>query len=149
MIQRIQSLWLFIATVAAVLTYFFPVIELNSDKSLMIYSFDSITFAGITGLIQSGYIIAALLGIIALLSFVTIFLYKNRVLQMRLCVFISLLDIILIILITLFSVNQTKSPAAAIGLSAILPLIIFIFVLMARRAILRDELLVKAADRIR
>ncbi len=149
MIQRIQTLWLFLAMVLAVLMYFFPVIELSSDNSLMIYSYDAISFAGISGLIQTGYIIAGLLGLIAFFSFVAIFLYKKRVLQMRFCTVISLLDIFLVILIVVFSFNEAKNPGITIGLSAILPLIIFILVLMARRAVHRDELLVKAADRIR
>ena len=149
MIQRIQTLWLFLAMVLAVLMYFFPVMELNSDNSFMIYSYEAISFAGISGLIQTGYIIAGLLGLIAFFSFIAIFLYKKRSLQMRFCTVISLLDIFLVILIVIFSFNQAKNPGITIGLSAILPLIIFILVLMARRAVRRDDLLVKAADRIR
>jgi len=149
MIQRIQTLWLFLAMTLAVLMYFFPVIELSNDNSLMIYSYDAISFAGINGLIQTGYIIAGLLGLIVFFSFITIFLYKKRILQMRFCTIISLLDIFLVILIIIFSFNEVENPAITIGLSAILPLIIFILVLMARRAVHRDELLVKAADRIR
>ncbi len=149
MIQRIQTLWLFLATILAVLMYFFPIIELNGDNSLMVYSFETISFAGIGGLIQTGYIIAGLLGLIAFFSFIAIFLYKRRILQMRFCTVISLLDIFLVILIVVFSFNEAKNPGITIGLSAVLPLIIFILILMARRAVRRDELLVKAADRIR
>lgn len=149
MIQRIQTLWLFLALVLSVLMYFFPVIELNNDNSLMIYSYEAISIAGISGIIQTGYIIAGLLGLIAFFSFLAIFIYKKRILQMRLCTVISLLDIFLVILIVVFSFNKAKNTGITIGLSAILPLIIFILILMARRAVRRDELLVKAADRIR
>ncbi len=149
MIQRIQTLWLFLALILSILMYFFPVIELNGDNSLMVYSFEAISFAGISGFIQTGYIIAGLLGLIAFFSFLAIFIYKRRILQMRLCTIISLLDIFLLILIVVFSFNKANNPSITIGLSAILPLIIFILVLMARRAVRRDELLVKAADRIR
>jgi len=149
MIQRIQSLWLFLASVLAVVMYFFPVIELNADNSVMVWSYESISVAGINGFIQTGYIIAGLLGLIAFFSFIAIFLYKRRTLQMRFCTVISLLDIFLVILIVVFSINKADSPGITIGLSAVLPIIIFILVLMARRAVRRDELLVKAADRIR
>ena len=149
MIQRIQTLWLLSASILAVLMYFFPVIELADNNALMIYSYEKISIAGFSGLIQTGYIIAGLLGLIAFFSFIAIFLYKKRILQMRFCTIISLLDVFLVILIIVFSFNTAKNPGITIGLSAILPLIIFIFVLMARRAVRRDELLVKAADRIR
>lgn len=129
--------------------YFFPVIELDASNAVMVYSFQSIKFVGIEDFIQSGYVIAGLLGLIAFLSFFTIFLFKRRILQMRICSLISILDIFLLILIVLFSFNESKNPGITIGLSAILPLIIFILVLMARRAVLKDEILVKAADRIR
>ncbi len=149
MIQRIQTLWLLLASVAAVFMFFFPVAELNDSNSIMIYTYETISIGGIDGLLQSGYVLAGLIGIIAVLSFITIFLFKNRTLQMRLCTFISLLDIFTVILIVVFSVNQSENPVITIGLSAILPFVIFILILMARRAVRRDDLLVKAADRIR
>ena len=149
MIQRIQTLWLLLASVAAVFMFFFPVAEINDSNSIMIYTYETISIGGIDGLLQSGYVLAGLIGIIAVLSFITIFLFKNRTLQMRLCTFISLLDIFTVILIVVFSVNQSENPGITIGLSAILPFVIFILILMARRAVRRDDLLVKAADRIR
>ena len=149
MIQRIQTVWLLIASVLAILMFFYPVAELNNEKELMIYSFQSLNLFGIAGFIKTGYIIAGLSVLIAFFSFTAIFLYKRRTLQMRLCTVISLLDIFLLVLIVVFSVNKANSPVVSIGLSGILPLIIFILVLMARRAVRRDDLLVKAADRIR
>ena len=149
MIQRIQTLWFLLASVTAVLIFFFPVIELTSENSMHIYQYDSISIAGMDNLIQSGYIVAGLTGVIAFLSFLGIFLYKNRALQMRICTFISLLVIFLVGLITYFSLTIEGNTAATIGLSAILPVVIFIFILMARRGVRKDELLVLAADRLR
>ena len=149
MIQRIQSLWLLLASGTAVLMYFFPVIQLTPENALFIYQYDSISIAGIDNIIQSGYIVAGLLGVIALLSFVGIFFFKKRMLQMRICTLISLLIIFLVGLITFFSLSSGNKIAATIGLSAILPIIIFIFVLMARRAVKKDEELVRSVDRIR
>lgn len=149
MIQRIQSLWLILASATAVLIYFFPVIELTSENALYVYQYDSISIAGMDNLIQSGYIVAGLLGIIAFLSFFAVFLYKNRMFQMRICTLISLLLIFLVGLISYFSITTETNIAATIGLSAILPIIIFIFILMARRAIKKDDNLIKSVDRIR
>ncbi len=149
MIQRIQTLWFFLAAVFAALIFFFPVIELTSSNDVHVYEYASISIAGINNLVQSGYIIAGLTGVIGLLSFVAIFLFKNRNLQMRISVFASLLVIFLVILLGYFSWSKIANPTATIGLSAILPLIIFIFLLMARRAVKKDDDLVKSVDRIR
>ena len=100
MIQRIQTLWFLLASATAVLIFFFPVIELTSEKALYVYQYDSISIAGTDNLIQSGYIVAGLLGIITFLSFFAIFFFKNRVLQMRICTLISLLVIFLVCLIS-------------------------------------------------
>jgi len=149
MIQRIQTLWFFLAATIAALIFFFPVIELTSSNDVHVYEYASISIAGIDNLVQSGYIVAGLTGIIGLLSFVAIFLYKNRNLQMRISVFASLLVIFLVILLTYFSWSKIANPSATIGLSAILPIVIFIFLLMARRAVKKDDELVKSVDRIR
>ena len=149
MIQRIQSLWLLLASATAVLIYFFPVIELTSENALYVYEYDSISIAGIDNLIQSAYIVAGLLGIIAFLSFFAIFLFKNRMLQMRICTLISLLIIFFVGLISYFSITTETNVAVTIGLSSILPVIIFIFILMARRAVNKDEKLIRSVDRIR
>jgi hypothetical protein len=149
MIQRIQSLWFLLAAAAAALMFFFPVIELSAENTLFIYSYESISIAGIDNLIQSGYIVAALLGIIGGLSLITIFLFKNRMLQMRICTFLILLILILAALISFFSLSGKGNAPATMGLSAILPLIMMIFILMARRAVKRDDALVKSVDRIR
>jgi len=149
MIQRIQTLWFFLAAATAVLMFFFPVIELSSDNGLHIYQYNTISIAGIDNLIQSGNIVAGLTGIIAFLSFFSIFLFKKRNLQMRICIFISLLVLFLVALISYFSLTREGNAVVTIGLSAILPIIIFIFILMARRGVRKDELLVMAADRLR
>jgi len=149
MIQRIQTLWFFLAAIFAALIFFFPVIELTSSNDVHVYEYASISIAGIDNLVQSGYIIVGLTGIIGLLSFVAIFLFKNRNLQMRISVFASLLVIFLVILLGYFSWSKIANPTATIGLSAILPLIIFIFLLMARRAVKKDDDLIKSVDRIR
>ena len=149
MIQRIQSLWFLLASGAAVLMFFFPVIELTSENTLYVYNYESISIGGIDNLIQSSYIVAGLLGIIALLSFFAVFLFKNRILQIRICTFLLLLILILVALITFFSLSGKGNGPATVGLSAILPIVMFIFIMMARRAVKKDEALVKSVDRIR
>ncbi len=87
MIQRIQTLWLLSAAILAVLMYFFPIIELADNNALMIYSYKKISIAGFSGLIQTGYIIAGLLGLIAFSVLLPYFCTKKEFCK---CVFVRL-----------------------------------------------------------
>jgi heme A synthase len=149
MIQRIQSLWFLLASLASALIFFYPVIEINTENKLFIWQFESISIAGIDNLIQSGFIVAGLTLIIAFLSFVSIFLFKNRILQIRISTVISLLVIFTAALIGIFTLSLKENGILSLGLSSILPLIVFILIMMARRAVKKDEKLVKSVDRIR
>jgi 4-hydroxybenzoate polyprenyltransferase len=80
-------------------------------------------------------------------SLITIFLYKNRPRQAVLCLVSILADFAWYIVLAVL-IQQGQQPTA-LPLTACLPLIAAILCFMARRAILADEKLVKAADRIR
>jgi hypothetical protein len=149
MIQRIQSLWFLLASATAVLIFFYPVIELNAEHKLFIWQFKSISIVGIDNLIQSGYIVAGLTLMIALMSFISIFLFKKRILQMRICTVISLLVIFTAALIGVFTLSSKENAIVSLGLSSILPIIVFILIMMARRAVKHDDKLVRSVDRIR
>ncbi|PID88018.1 MAG: hypothetical protein CSB06_02835 [Bacteroidia bacterium] len=148
MIQRIQSLWFLGATIAAALIFFYPVLGMTAEDTLYIYDYQSISIGSLDNILPSGYVLAGLAGIISLLSFVNIFFFKRRSLQMRICVFISILVIIFIALILTFSL-MNDNDFVGLGLSSILPFIVFIFTLMGRRAVLRDEILLRSANRLR
>ena len=92
-----------------------------------------------------------------LLPFVTIFLYRRRLLQIRLCAVEMVLLIGALVMEavyylrfkSLFAEMAVSEAHASIKLPMIFPLLALVFVFLASRAIFRDELLVKAADRIR
>lgn len=92
-----------------------------------------------------------------LLPFVTIFLYRRRLLQIRLCAveMVLLLGALVMEAVyyfrfkSLFAEMAVSEAHASIKLPMIFPLLALVFVFLASRAIFRDELLVKAADRIR
>lgn len=86
------------------------------------------------------------------LSIITIFLYKKRILQIRFCIYNMLLNVgmigLLIFQIYTFAKNnpvtaQSFTPALAI------PLAIIILLYLAFRGIRKDEVLVKAYERLR
>ena len=87
-------------------------------------------------------IVTSLIGALCLL---TIFLYKNRKLQMRLS-FIALLLSAIDIWLYFFYKDESVS---GVSLFSIFTFLIPIFILMAIRGIYRDIKLIKSLDRIR
>lgn len=92
-------------------------------------------------------------GAISVLSFVNIFLYKNRILQFRINLFSLFLCLGyygLLAMMTWFAVEQSKveidwHPT----IWAAMPLVSFVLLLMATRRILADEALVRSMNRLR
>lgn len=137
MIQRQQSLWLLLSTICAFLSYLLPFY--SGTKQLD----NGIEKAIIDA--TSTYALMILTGISVLLSFITIFLYKKRKQQFRLCIGGVLLSILIIALYFL----EIKKLSGSISLYAIFVFAIFIGYIMAAVGIRKDEKLVKALDRLR
>jgi hypothetical protein len=80
-------------------------------------------------------------GLSAALSVYTIFLYKKRLVQARFCLFGIVIVFVWYILLAVYQSYVTTIDA--------LPLVDAILIFLARKGILDDEKLVRAADRIR
>lgn len=176
MIQRIQSLLLVLAACAIVLMFMFPIATYHGDSfmgnavsaklNLMPESNPDMMaqIEGCTDVVvdQSGLIhiwpltiLAAVIGIIAVVS---IFLYKNRIVQMRVVAVGFLLNVIYIFLVFFWAVDkfdtvvhdllQTDlSMTYSVGTWAPVASVVLLF--FAQRAIKSDEAKVRAADRLR
>jgi len=150
MIQRIQTLYLLAVAALGITLLFMPVVQLVSPQEaaeLQVYELSAMGGAPLQGL----WGLTLTTALIPLLALVDIFLYKKRILQARLNIFTVMLCLgyygVLAIYIWLAKVSLGVEwhiiPWASI------PLICLILTLMATRAILKDEALVRAADRIR
>jgi predicted membrane chloride channel (bestrophin family) len=138
MIQRQQTLWLLLATLAALFCFMFPFATGKGlDKGVEI---DKALKAG------SDFLLLIFTGASLALSGAIIFLYKDRKLQMKLCLLGLLLSVVIIILYISQSNKLTKSTLA---LFCILPFAIAIGYFMAFRNIRKDEKLVKSLDKLR
>ena len=136
MIQRQQTLWLLLATVCAFLSYQFPFytgtnieppnqqVDIDGGKSLFLLVFT---------------------GASMILSLVTIFLFKDRKLQIRLC----LVGVALSVLLLLFYYLEIKQVKGTFSLSALLVLAIPVAYFMAFRGIRADQKLVRSLDKLR
>ena len=141
MIQRIQTVWLLLAAIAA---FLFTQLPLFSG-----------TLAGETlqRFMPTENLLLFALGIaLALLAFDAIFLFKNRALQSRLAVFGIIGSIALIALeVWQIEVFKEKNPLLKGNYSwgSLIPIVLFIFFIMALKNIRKDEKLIKSLDRLR
>ena len=145
MIQRIQSVWLFIAALLNFCILFFD-----------LYTWHE-TLNGVESLhhlkVGNDYPSLILLLIIIALPIVAIFLFKQRKRQIML-IFFSVVFVLGFIALTLFRVTGAAkaTPVAATGsywIGAMLPLVSIIFFVLAIMNIRKDEKLVKSMDRLR
>ena len=155
MIQRIQSLYLLIITALMAVTLFCPIAKFNIEGEEVILS--AFGVSDTVGTLSSMPVwMGILLAGSTLLPFVTIFLFKRRMLQIRLCgVEIALLvgDLALMVfyIYQLYAnfLGKVEWGDMIIGLPVIMPIVSIVLVVLAMRATLRDELLVRSLDRIR
>jgi FtsH-binding integral membrane protein len=141
MIQRLQSIWLLLAAIAAFVTYTLTLYKGNlQDGSVRQF------------LLADNFFLVVMIVAIGLLAAVSIFLFKNRKLQFRLAVLGVILSVAYIVL-EYFKVEQFKTANAVLSgsyqLGALLPFLIPIFFFLAARGIYRDEKLVKSMSRLR
>ena len=153
MIQRIQTLFLLAAFAATLLMILIPFNVLTNDHGEPLKLF----FTGLKNMETGTYVFKAipLAGVTvlsALLSLVTIFVYQNRTLQMRLCVYNILLTLALIVLIVIYYFiikNNIGIRLSSFSFTGILPVVNIILIFQAFRAIRRDDLLIKSYNRLR
>jgi hypothetical protein len=152
MIQRIQSLYLILAIAAMVVLFFFPFAEILSVEGV-VYTFE---FDGLHNsnaeLVYQTVPLIILISIIIVISVVSIFLYKQRITQMRLN-FINMILMLGYVGLGYYYVNhfsnELESVAVNYELYDVLPFVAALFTYLAIRAIGKDEALVRSIDRIR
>lgn len=138
MLQRIQSVWLLLAAAFDATTFRFPfysgawrrntlpvVVDLNAKTTIWLTILTVIT---------------------GLLAFITIFLYDNRKLQLKLCylgVFLS------VVLLTMYFVEMGQFLSGNVAFWVIFYFAILCCFILAARGIWKDEKLIKSMDRLR
>ncbi len=133
MIQRIQSIWLLLASVAAFMVLRFPFYYTPTPNSLEI-----------TGSSSTGTLIT--LAFSACLSAISIFLYGNRMLQVKVTIVNFLLTLLIGFLVYKVIV---ANPGGGFTLFSIALFAMPLLQILAIVKIYKDEQLVKSADRLR
>ena len=143
MIQRIQTLYLMVAAMAAGgLTFVF---SLWIENELTTYAFNLFSSENMLLKMIPVFFIGS-----SVLSLITIFLFKKRQLQFvlnRLNILINLILLGVLIYYLLMLSGETKISEKGIGV--FIPFIVVLLLVLANRAIYKDENLVKSVDRLR
>lgn len=181
MIQRIQSLLIVLAACAMALSFMFPITSyyaeseagyvVNASLGLIPQSnpemLSQIEAGTDITMDQSGYIhiwpLSVLCGLVIAISVASIFIFKNRMLQVRIVAVAFLLNVVFVALVffwaatsfdkSFFSFAQLMNCTGAhemhYSVGTWSPVASIVLLVMAQRAIKRDEAKVRAADRLR
>jgi hypothetical protein len=138
MIQRIQSVWLFLAAAFDAVTFRFPFYSGDWQKDAVpaVVDLNAQSTPWFT-------ILSVIAGAIAL---ATIFLFKNRKLQLKLCylgIFLTL------VLLTLYFLEINNFYSGNIALWAIFYFAILVSFILAVQGVRKDEKLIRSMDRFR
>jgi len=180
MIQRIQSFWLVLAACCMAVCFMAPVAKYQMEIASMgqtvvtelnLVAKDAPDFSEqmmVQGaMIEYGQkltgfatwplvVLAVLVGAVALAS---VFLFRNRVVQMRMVAVAFLLNVVYVFLVFFWAVDAygkaVEQAMMATDMSvtwyvgAYAPIVSIVFFVLAHRGIKKDEALVRAADRLR
>jgi glycerol uptake facilitator-like aquaporin len=152
MIQRIQSIYLLLASICVFLCYYFSFAKIYTADTFYDFNIQGI-FINDKNVVSVPYRI--IIPALALFSFFAIFMFKNRKAQLIINRFNTLLHIALIVFIYFSAENTTKyflqnqDVTISYGLGFFLPVVSLAFLLLANKAIKKDEKLIKAIDRLR
>ena len=136
MLQRIQTIYLFIAALISGVLIFF--VSLWSNE------------AGESVFVEEVYMALGLFLGSAVLSLVSIFLFKNRKLQFVLGRINILLNFILLGVFVYWSLTVPgEMEISEKGIGMFIPVLSIVFLVLANKAIKKDEDLVKSVDRLR
>ena len=136
MIQRIQSLWLLLASACAFASLKLPY---YSGSKL-----NELTLTELNG--TSNFLLLIATVAVGGLALVNIFLFKKRSLQLRLCVLGILLQAITIFL---YYREMQNFSIGTFSLTSILQMVIVLAFVLAAKGINKDAKLVKNSDRLR
>lgn len=151
MLQRIQTVYLFLALVLTVVCLCLPVATFHEAELGGYTVMTNLWKATPEGMrVLSVWPMFAVLLLTCPITVFAIFLFKNRMLQARLCVVNILLILVWMALCAYYVfATQPESCHLEMSFTAALPAVSLILYILARRSIIKDEKLVRAADRIR
>lgn len=151
MIQRIQTIFLILAFIAAILLIIVPLVsykEVLTEDNIQVYV--TITKINNAQIVYSPINII-LFTLMVISPFIIIFLYKNRLLQVKLC-YISLVITLILVMVLAYkfhSLDNNSYSSWQVKAGVFLFSINIIFILLAKHFILKDQELIESSNRLR
>lgn len=136
MIQRIQSIYLLLAAVAAVVFLFVPFGQMNYNGTIVVMKAMLVIWFNVV------------CGAIAVVSLLSIFLFNKRKLQLKTISLAILLSFALIGL-SVYAIVIHQKDDYHFGPAVIIPVFVLIFTFLAYKGVKHDEELVRSMDRLR
>jgi len=154
MIQRIQTVYLLLATLLTGSLFFTTMADMATMEEFYQLTWQGIFKVGADAkdLVVSSLALSILTVAVTTLSFVTIFLFKKRIIQIRLCgLNLGFLPGLSGMIYYMGKTGAQNLNAADLSFNwpLVFPLIAMVLVFLALRAIGKDEALVRSMDRIR
>lgn len=144
MLQRIQTLYLFISAIlSSIVIYMVPLWKDNGGMEI----FESDVLLSDDWRLVSIAVAFILSGI---LSFLSIFMFKNRSRQIGLNRFNIVINFYLLgIIVYYLLMLPGESQISEKGIGIFIPIIVIVLLALANKSIIKDEKLVKSVDRLR
>ena len=152
MLQRVQTLYLLGVFILIVLMFTGPIADLSTEAGVLSMKHSGIFNSQGEKLALSTWPLTLFFSLVAALSFLNIFSYKHRVRQMRFCIFLILVSFGMVGIMfyyTWVSGSKFESTQTLYQWRFVIPPIAIVLLYLAFRGIRKDELMVKAYDRIR
>jgi hypothetical protein len=150
MLQRIQTLYLLLASICMLVATVTPLASFLYNGETVVFEAMGIYRNG--GLESSTWALFAIGAIGSLLPFVTLFLYKTRILQIRFSVFniFLMIGFYLYFGFLIYRINpEAGLQFQTIRIGSIMPVIAIILTYLAIRRIGADEMMVRSFHRLR
>lgn len=150
MLQRVQSIFLLLASGAMLVASAAPLATFLFNGDRVVFEAMGIYLNG--NLSDSTWGLFAVGAISSILALLTVFLYKNRMLQIRLSIFniVLMIGFYLYFGFIIFKLHPVESlQFQKVGVGIIMPIIAVILTVLAIRKIGADEALVRSLDRLR
>lgn len=158
-LQRWQSVYLLLATIAISIFAFLPIVQFQTPTSVFDFSVLSLTELGSPtaqiGTVNTplhNWMLFSVNMLTSIISIITIFKYKNIKLQKKLC-YINLALIVSLWASTIIVANNMiellQSQHYVLQFGIILPAIAMIFVFLAISCMKKDQKILSSYDRIR
>jgi len=147
MIQRIQTVYLLLSVILLSSFFWLPLAEISTGEGL--YAFTIKGISGGEGIVFKGLPLLLFLILLIFMHIIVIFLYRKRILQIRLLVFTIVAMLGFSGLLVWFAYAGFTGATAGFKIPMAFPLIAIILDYLAIRNFGKDEALSRSIDRLR